>query len=130
MQFEIHSDRCSGCNTCRLVCGLTNFNEVNPAKAALGIIGHFPAPGRYEIRFCDQCGTCAEVCPLEAIKETDGIYLINPEICTGCAACVDACPHEVMMLHPDSNVPIKCTSCGQCAEVCTRDAIALTSKKR
>lgn len=123
MEFEIHSELCSGCNTCRLVCALANYKEVNPAKAALGIIGHFPDPGTYEIKFCDQCGACAEVCPVEAIALINGAYSIDQEECIGCNACVDACPHGVMMVHPDSEVPIKCTSCGECAAVCPRDAI-------
>lgn len=127
MQFEIHNNNCSGCNTCRVTCGLANFNEVNPAKAALGIVGHFPGPGTYEIKFCDQCGACADVCPVEAIQETDGTYLIDAETCIGCSACVDECPNEVMMLHPDSDVPIKCTACGECATVCPRDAIIQTN---
>jgi len=125
MQFDILSDHCSGCNTCRLVCALANYNEVNPAKAALRIIGHFPEPGIYEIQFCDQCGTCAEVCPVEAIQQNDGIYYIDSDICIGCSQCVDACPSNVMMENPDSDVPIKCISCGECVEVCPRDAIVM-----
>lgn len=123
MQFELHSGNCSGCNTCRVACGLANQKEVNPAKAALTIIGQFPGPGTYQIKFCDQCGVCADVCPVEAISENDGTYLIDKDTCIGCSACVDECPQGVMMLHPDSEVPIKCTACGECAEVCPRDAI-------
>jgi len=123
MHYETHSELCSGCNTCRVACGLANFKEVNPAKAALNIVGQFPGPGTYSIHFCDQCGACADACPVEAIGEHDGIYLVAPETCIGCSACVDACPHGVMVLHDDSEVPFKCTSCGECAEVCPRDAI-------
>ena len=127
MEFTTHSELCSGCNTCRLVCALANCNEVNPAKAALTIIGHFPAPGTYEIKFCDQCGACAEACPVDAIEEENGAYLIDSDSCTGCHECVDACPHGVVMVHPDTEVPIKCTSCGECASVCPRDAIVCQS---
>lgn len=123
MNFDTHNELCSGCNTCRLACGLANYSEVNPAKAALTIVGHFPGPGTYEIKFCDQCGACAEICPVEAISAENGTYLIDPEICIGCHECVDACPHNVILLHSDSDVPIKCTACGQCAEICPRDAI-------
>lgn len=127
MRFEIHSELCSGCCTCRLVCALANFRQTNPSKAALAITGHFPAPGTYEIRFCDQCGACAEVCPVEAIEEIEGAFLINSEICTGCGACVDECPRGVVTIPPDSDIPIKCTACGECAAVCPRDAIVDTS---
>lgn len=123
MNFEIHNELCSGCCSCRLVCALANLGEINPAKAALSIAAHFPAPGTYEIQFCDQCGVCAEVCPVEAIEETAGIFLINGEICNGCGVCVEECPHGVVVMHPDSDIPIKCTSCGECAAVCPRDAI-------
>lgn len=123
MEFVTHSELCSGCNTCRLACALANFKEVNPAKAALSIIGHFPGPGTYEIKFCDQCGACADECPVGAIEGENGTYLIDPETCIGCSACVDACPQGVITLHSDSEVPIKCTACGECAEICPRDAI-------
>jgi Fe-S-cluster-containing hydrogenase component 2 len=123
MNFELHHELCSGCSACKLVCALANFQEVNPAKAALAIVSHFPAPGTYEIRFCDQCGNCADVCPVEAIEETEGTFHINQDICTGCHLCVEACPHGVIILHPDSDVPIKCTACGECAAVCPREAI-------
>ena len=129
MQFEIHSDLCSGCATCRLACGLANFNEVNPAKSALAIVGHFPGPGTYEIKFCDQCGACAEVCPVEAITESNGTYLIDQDLCIGCSECIDECPRGVMMLHQDSEVPIKCTACGECAEICPCDAISFIPTK-
>jgi Fe-S-cluster-containing hydrogenase component 2 len=127
MNFEIHDELCSGCATCRLVCALANFQEINPAKAALAIIGHFPAPGTYEIKFCDQCGACAEVCPVDAIEERSGVFFINGDTCTGCGACVEECPHGVLMAAPDSDIPIKCTACGECAAVCPRDAIVNTS---
>ncbi len=127
MEFEIHNELCSGCNTCRLVCTLANFKQENPAKAALAIVGHFPDPGTYEIKFCDQCGVCADVCPVEAIVLTGRAYLIDQDECIGCNACVEACPHGVMILHSDSEVPIKCTACGECAAVCPRDAIVKIS---
>ena len=127
MEFETHNELCSGCNTCRLVCTLANFKQENPSKAALAIVGHFPNPGTYEIKFCDQCGVCADACPVEAIVLTGRTYLIDQDECIGCNACVDACPRGVIMLHSDSEVPIKCTACGECAAVCPRDAIVKIS---
>ncbi len=41
---------------------------------------------------CIACGVCLPECPVEAIKEGDPIYTIDPELCTDCGACVDVCP--------------------------------------
>ena len=70
--MAIHTN-CSGCSTCRLVCAIENFMEVNSAKSLLNIEGRFPAPGDYHIHICDQCGACAEVCPVEAIQMVNGV---------------------------------------------------------
>ena len=125
MELIAFDEKCSGCRACRLVCGLVNFQEVNPSKAALGIEGKFPAPGIFHINLCTQCGACAEACPEDAIKLERGAYLIDPDLCIGCMMCVDACPEDVMFVHPDCETPIKCTLCGACARICPREAIVL-----
>ena len=38
------------------------------------------------------CGACAEGCPVSAITEGDGKYVINPDLCIDCGACADVCP--------------------------------------
>ncbi|MEG1643116.1 MAG: 4Fe-4S binding protein [Bacteroidales bacterium] len=40
---------------------------------------------------CVACGTCAGVCPVEAISEGD-IYKIDPDKCISCGSCADVCP--------------------------------------
>lgn len=125
MKLKAIPERCSGCGTCRLVCGLANYDQVNPAMSALSIHGRFPAPGTYEIGLCDQCGVCAEACPVDAIEEENGVYLIKEDVCINCGECVDVCPHQVMFEHPRLDTPIKCTLCKACAEICPRDALAL-----
>ena len=41
---------------------------------------------------CIACGACQGACGVEAIKEGDGKYVINPELCIDCGACADVCP--------------------------------------
>ena len=43
---------------------------------------------------CIGCGTCESECPVEAISEKDGKYVINPDECIECGACAGVCPIE------------------------------------
>lgn len=126
MELRAIHERCSGCGVCKLACALENYREVNPAKALLRIEGRFPAPGDYRVHLCDQCGECAEVCPVEAITlDEHGVYRIDEETCTECGTCVDNCPHRVIMVGKTSDMPSKCILCGECARACPRGAIQL-----
>ena len=46
---------------------------------------------------CLACGTCVPECPVEAISESDPIYIIDAAKCTDCTACVQACPAEAIV---------------------------------
>ena len=60
---------------------------------------------------CISCGACAADCPVEAISEGDGIYVIDADTCIDCGACADSCPvaapfleiypHPIKSLYPD-----------------------------
>ena len=41
---------------------------------------------------CISCGACAENCPVEAIKEGAGKYVIDADPCISCGACAENCP--------------------------------------
>ncbi|HOA33162.1 MAG: 4Fe-4S binding protein [Clostridiales bacterium] len=41
---------------------------------------------------CISCGACVDSCPVDAISEGDGIYVIDPETCIDCGACAGVCP--------------------------------------
>ncbi|RJO72605.1 MAG: YfhL family 4Fe-4S dicluster ferredoxin [Myxococcales bacterium] len=78
---------------------------------------------------CIFCGACAPECPNEAIHEGDGIYVIDPSLCTECVGffdepqCFSVCPvaapcadsdyveaeaeliARARALHPEQNFP-------------------------
>ena len=121
MPLYFNSETCSGCKACQLVCALFNFKESNPNKALLNTYGKFPIPGKYYVDYCDQCGKCAVVCPVDAIREENGVYSINEKQCVVCGVCVNECPKKVMRIF--DNLLRKCTDCGECAALCPRDAL-------
>ncbi len=41
---------------------------------------------------CISCGSCAATCPVEAISEGDGKYVIDADTCIDCGACEAGCP--------------------------------------
>ncbi len=41
---------------------------------------------------CVSCGACAAECPVSAISEGDGQYVINADECIDCGACASTCP--------------------------------------
>ncbi len=41
---------------------------------------------------CISCGACADQCPVNAISEGDGKYVIDAEACVECGACNGVCP--------------------------------------
>jgi len=41
---------------------------------------------------CVACGACASACPVEAISEGEGKYVIDADTCIDCGACAEACP--------------------------------------
>jgi len=46
---------------------------------------------------CTACGVCEMECPLGAIEEGDGIYVIDQDECTSCGNCVDSCPNGAIV---------------------------------
>lgn len=41
---------------------------------------------------CISCGACESECPVGAISEGDGQYVIDEDSCISCGACAGVCP--------------------------------------
>ena len=41
---------------------------------------------------CIACGACASECPVDAISEGDGKFVIDANECIECGACAGVCP--------------------------------------
>ncbi len=56
---------------------------------------------------CTACDACVPVCPNEAIRAGDPIYVIDPLRCTECVGAHDepqcrlVCPADCIVPHPD-----------------------------
>ncbi|OGX17902.1 MAG: ferredoxin [Omnitrophica WOR_2 bacterium RBG_13_44_8b] len=46
---------------------------------------------------CDGCGSCMDICPVNAIKIEQKKAVVNDD-CAECGACVNECPNEAISL--------------------------------
>lgn len=46
---------------------------------------------------CVACGTCANICPLGAVKVVSGVFAeVDHSRCVGCTKCAKECPASVI----------------------------------
>jgi Na+-translocating ferredoxin:NAD+ oxidoreductase subunit B len=75
----------------------------------------FPNPGEMVTSYyrsvidgqmCTGCGECIAICPMDAIKDENGISVVMSERCIGCGLCVNRCPVEAisMVLREDKTL--------------------------
>lgn len=93
---------------------------------------------------CLGFGTCAKVCPFDAIHVVKGVAVVDKEKCKACGKCIAVCPKKLISLVPyaaklavacSSNdkgpVTMKaceagCIGCGICVKNCPGQAVAVT----
>lgn len=132
--FVIDPSRCIGCEACVQACmecgthrgrSMIHLERVDPAtttQTAPVVCMHCEDP------------TCAQVCPADAIKQTEGGVVqsaLSPR-CIGCSNCVLACPFGVPKYMAEIDQMMKCDLCvdrtseglkPMCASVCPSDAL-------
>ena len=90
---------------------LAGFQSVDtiPEITVTGAFPYKETPPKVPVDFiavsddCTQCGTCEEVCPVNAIDLKNDIE-VNQETCIRCCACIKICPEQARSVKPS---PIK-----------------------
>ncbi|MBQ3985510.1 MAG: RnfABCDGE type electron transport complex subunit B [Oscillospiraceae bacterium] len=92
---------------------------------------------------CLGFGSCAAVCPQNAIRVKNGVAEVDRRKCVGCGLCVKACPKGLIELIPSSKrVAVQCSNkdkgplvkkvcsagcigCALCVRQCEHDAVTV-----
>ena len=120
--LKTYDQECIGCNTCVSACSNLYFKEDNPAKSCIEVFRQEEED--FKISVCNQCGTCVDACPEEALRVNKlGVVMLNKTKCTACHACVEACPTDNMRVFMGEGIPFKCIACGICARECPAAAL-------
>lgn len=132
MRVVCDNRKCTGCLACVVTC--LDHHYPSDAKGAV-------APRRYkksvqpsgytkyDTYSCYHCksASCAEVCPVGAIRQENGWVTVDREVCIGCGQCIKACPFGIPQLGHDGKM-IKCDGCGgepNCVKVCPNNALTV-----
>ena len=96
---------CGGSNS--LAAKKYHYNGVHDCTSATLIAGGDKACSYG----CLGYGTCARVCPADAIVIEDGLARVIPEKCIGCRKCVSACPKKIIKMVPAArSIHVACSS--------------------
>ncbi len=94
MMLVVEADRCTGCNTCMLVCSFVHDNVFNYERSRIRV-WRDDDQGVFIPITCDQCedAPCIKVCPTGALYRNDkGLVARDSVRCIGCNQCLNACP--------------------------------------
>jgi Pyruvate/2-oxoacid:ferredoxin oxidoreductase delta subunit len=83
------------CNCCKCCCGsLSAFhNGTSPTSTLTSYIANINEDD------CVGCGTCINICPMEAIDFNDTTAKIDENRCIGCGLCAYHCPEKAIILN-------------------------------
>lgn len=119
-----NADECIACHSCETACAKAYYKTEDIHYAVIHVSE--AKQGATELKTCNQCGKCADVCPVEAIKKNaQGVYAIDRKVCIGCLACMDICPTGVIAKSHDNAFATKCTACGLCVKACPQKVLEI-----
>ncbi len=93
---------------------------------------------------CLGFGTCAKVCPFDAIHVVNGVAVVDKDACKACGKCLEVCPKKLISLIPyTAKYAVACSSvdkgpvtmkacstgcigCGICVRNCPNEAVSVT----
>ena len=129
---------CSG--TCLKTNSSYNYRDSEECRIAYLAPGHGAKTCPYG---CCGFGTCAKVCPFDAIRIVDGLAVVDETKCKACGKCTEVCPNKLIHIIPyKAKYVVRCSShskgkdvraaytvgcigCGLCTRVCPVGAISL-----
>lgn len=128
--LKTSDEKCIGCYNCVSICSNLYFKEDDPEKSCIEVFPIEQKEDSYKLSVCNQCGTCVEECPGEALYVNKfGIVMLNKKPCSGCGICVEICPTANMHMLPEGDLPFKCNTCGACARECPAEALEIITQE-
>lgn len=125
--FYIDLTRCTGCKTCQVSCkdnksspeGV-NFRRVYEYAGGNWVQGENNSWQQNIFAYylsvsCNHCAdpACTKVCPSGAMhkRETDGLVVVDTDVCIGCKYCDMACPYGAPQYDEQKGHMTKCDGC-------------------
>jgi Fe-S-cluster-containing hydrogenase component 2 len=127
--LAIDAERCTGCNTCMLVCSFAHERVFNYARSRIWV-WRDDDKGVFIPVTCEHCedAPCVAVCPMDALyRDGAGIVQRDQGRCIGCNECMSVCPiGAITRFNGQWRKCDLCSSLGSvpyCAANCTAGAL-------